>query len=657
LAALRSEPFDPTPAKEVGGSLVRAHFTAPEALGATLLLLGTELAGRIAKASGGSPPADRVIQTLGCLSTGYAEALRERTFDEQEVIKQAMWLATDMAQRRLRDSEARFLAVFDSAAMALVICDFDGVILESNRALQDLLGYTHDELDALNGRQIVHPDDLDELVRRCGVLYRGEAASFRLRRRLLKKDGDVLWGDVTVSAVRDVEGMPVYQVAMIEDATALHFANQAMATLGMQDPLTGLPTRAAFMARLDSLIGRVDHPTRVALCVFGMDGFAMITDGLGPEVGDDVLLKIGTKLRWHAEDNGMVAARLGGDEFALLVPESEGTRTVTPLVEEAMRLISEPITVHGHRLSVQSSVGIVERAVGGELPAQLLKDATMALHWAKLGGKAQWQLFDGQRSEHDSAELELALTLPIALENEEFVVQYQPVYGLANNELLFVEALLRWDHPERGMLGTDAFMSLAERTGLVVRLADWTLRQVCATAKRWLDEFGDRAPVVSLRLPTRQARDPDFLPNVLQVLSDSGLPATLLQLDLPSEAVSTELDAHAEDVEMLTERGIRFSVDGFEGHDPGFVNTMPLHMLKSKRLVVQSSLGERDPIRVTVAWNLVSLAHQMDMVVVAEGVSASDDLDWLREIGVDGAQGDLLGGPRPAEEIEELFRR
>ncbi|AHH94820.1 cyclic Di-GMP phosphodiesterase RmdA [Kutzneria viridogrisea] len=645
---LRGDPFGPEPAAAVGAALVGAHFTAPEALGRTLQLLGSWLI----RPDGDT---DRVLRVLGTLSSGYSEALRERTFDEQEVIKQAMWMATDVAQRRLQESEARFLAVFDSAAMGLSIGDFDANILESNQALQNLLGYTREELGRLTGPDIVHPDDIPDLLMRYDRLYRGEFASFRVRQRLLTKEGEVLWANVTISAIRNAEGVPTYQVAMVEDATELYFANQAMATLGMHDPLTGLPTRTAFMAKLDSLLGKVDHPSRVALCVFGMDGFGAITDGLGPEIGDEVLLKIGTKLKYHAEDNGMLAARLGGDEFALLVPESEGTRTVTPVVDQALRLISEPVTVLGHRLSVHASAGIVERAVGSELPSQLLRDATMALHWAKQGGKAQWELFDEQRCEQDRSDLQLTLTLPIALDNEEFVLQYQPVYTLSGDRLLFVEAQLRWEHPEFGTLRPAEFLPMAERTGVVVRLAEWTLWQVCQQARAWQDRFGERAPVVSLRLPTRQARDPDFLPNVLRVLTETGLHARLLQLEFGSDALSTESDAHADDVEVLAEHGVRFAVDGFDGRDPGFVNSMPLHVLKSGKLIVEPAMGERDPIRATVASNLVSLAHQMDLTVIAENVSTVDDVRWLKEIGADGGQGPALGEPRTAQDFESLI--
>ncbi|MFC0434676.1 bifunctional diguanylate cyclase/phosphodiesterase [Kutzneria buriramensis] len=655
LTALLSEPFDPAPALEVGARLVNAHFTAPEALGRTLQLLGTGLVQPAGLSSEDQRLLDRVVQLLGRLSTGYSEALRERTFEEQEVIKQAMWLATDVAQRRLQDSESRFLAVFDSAPIGLAIGDFDSNILESNQALQDLLGYTREELNALTGADILHPDDIPDTLERYNRLFRGEYPSFRSRQRLLKKDGDVLWANVTVSAVRDSTGVATYQVAMVEDATELHYANQAMATLGMQDPLTGLPTRTAFMARLDSVLGRVDRPRRVALCVFGIDGFATINDGLGPEVGDEVLLKLGTKLRYHAEDNKMLAARLGGDEFALLIEESEGTRTVTPLVEEALRLINEPVTVLGHRLSVHASVGIVERAVGREQPAELLRDATMALHWAKQGGKAQWALFDQQRCDRDRAQLQLALTMPVALDNGEFTVVYQPIRSLGDNRLVAVEAQLTWDHPEHGLLAAAEFLALAERTGLVVRLSEWMLLQACGQARQWQQEFGERAPIVSVKTPPRQARDPDFLPNVIRALADSGLDGGLLRLELAQDAIDCDSEEQVEDMELLAERGITFSIAGLSGHRPECLVARPLTVLKSRDLAVSQVDGERETIPATVTWNTVSLAHQMGMQVIAENVDTLDDVAWLREIGVDAGQGVALGEPVDAEEIGSLL--
>jgi len=655
LTALLSEPFDPEPAIEVGARLVGAHFTAPEALGRTLQLLGTGLVMPAGISAEDRRLLDRVVQLLGRLSTGYSEALRERTFEEQEVIKQAMWLATDVAQRRLQDSESRFLAVFDSAPIGLAIGDFDSNILESNQALQELLGYSREELSTLTGADILHPDDIPDTLQRYDRLFRGEYPSFRSRQRLLKKDGDVLWANVTVSAVRDSTGTATYQVAMVEDATELHYANQAMATLGMQDPLTGLPTRTAFMARLDSVLGRADRPSRVALCVFGIDGFAAINDGLGPEVGDEVLLKLGTKLRYHAEDNKMLAARLGGDEFALLIEESEGTRTVTPLVEEALRLINDPVTVLGHRLSVHASAGIVERAVGREQPAELLRDATMALHWAKEGGKAQWALFDRQRCDRDRAQLQLALTMPVALDNGEFTVVYQPIRALGDNRLVAVEAQLAWDHPEHGLLAPSEFMALAERTGLVMRLSEWLLLAVCRQAREWQLAFGERAPVVSVKMPPRQARDPDFLPNVLRALAESELDGALLRLELEPEAIDCDGDEQEEDMSLLAERGITFSIAGLSDHRPQCLVVRPLTVLKSRDLVVPQANGERETIPATVAWNTVSLAHQMGMQVIAENVGTLDDVAWLREIGVDAGQGVALGEPGGPEDIGPLI--
>jgi PAS domain S-box-containing protein/diguanylate cyclase (GGDEF)-like protein len=655
MGTLLSDPFDPAPASEVGARLVGAHFTAPEALGRTLQLLGTGLIRPASLSEDDERLLERIVQLIGRLSTGYSEALRERTFDEQEVIKQAMWLATDVAQRRLQESEARFLAVFDAAPTGLAIGDFDANILESNQALQDLLGYTRDELNQLTGPDILHPDDIPDALQRYDRLYRGEYPSFRTRQRLMRKDGDVLWANVTVSAVRDTGGMPTYQVAMIEDATELHYANQAMATLGMQDPLTGLPTRTAFMARLDSVLGRVDRPERVALCVFGIDGFAMINDGLGPEVGDEVLLKLGTKLRYHAEDNKMLAARLGGDEFALLIEHSEGTRSVTPVVDEALRLISDPVTVLGHRLSVHASAGIVERPVGRDAPTSLLRDATMALHWAKQGGKAQWALFDEQRCEQDRAQLQLALTMPIALDNGEFTLTYQPVRSLKDNTLDSVEARLLWEHPEQGLLSAEEFLPLAERTGLVVRLSEWLLLQVCQQAREWQDRYGEQAPVVSVKMPSRQARDPDFLPNVLRVVVETGVDAKLLRLEFDRFGIDREAEEQVDDMEVLAERGISFSIDTLDGHDPMFLQSLPLSVLKSQHLIVPNVSGEREKVPATVAWNLVSLARQMGMKVVAEGVATLDDLSWLRSLDVDAGQGVALGEAGTAADIEALI--
>jgi EAL domain-containing protein (putative c-di-GMP-specific phosphodiesterase class I) len=234
---------------------------------------------------------------------------------------------------------------------------------------------------------------------------------------------------------------------------------------------------------------------------------------------------------------------------------------------------------------------------------------------------------------------------------------YQPIRALVDNRLMAVEAQLAWDHPEFGTLPPAEFLALAERTGLAMRLSEWLLLEVCRQARTWQLEFGERAPVVSVKMPPRHARDPDFLPNVLRALADSEVDGNLIRLELEPEAIDCDGDEQEEDMSLLAERGITYSISSLSGHRPECLVARPLTVLKSRDLVVAQVGSERETIPATVAWNTVSLAHQMGMQVVAENVDTLEDLAWLREIGVDAGQGVALGEPGDPEDIGPLITR
>ena len=651
---LAAESFKPARAAIIGAKLVEAHFTAADTLAHTQRLLGRYFS----KISGANPESQRrVIELLSELSNGYITTWRNHMLAEQELMKDSMWLAIEGAQRKLKESEELFLAIFEHANIGIGIGTSDGIIIITNAEMQRVLGYERDELPHKSWFALTHPLDLPRIGENISGLLANKYPSFQIRSRVIRKNGEELWTLQSISALRDSTGAIDYLVATVQDATNLYLINQAAAAVDPQDPSMGLLTRSAFASQVDMVVSQADTDERIALCMLGIDNFRTINAGLGVGVGDEVLVTLATRLRTYAESNDMRAARVGSDEFALLLKDSRGTRTVTHILENVMHVLQEPITIHGRRFSVSLSAGIVERPAMGYSSGELIEHATAALHWAKEAGKGQWMLFDEQRFVQERLCSQLALDLPGALANNELFFEYEPVFSLSDQKLLFVEALLRWDHPEYGLLPAEDFIGVVEEQGLISTLAEWMLSQVCTQGRNWQERWGTKTPRISVKLTKWQTRDAEFLAKMVNVLDSTNLDPKYLHLELRADALNGEYDNQSDDIEMLVGRGVSFSIDGFAAHDLGYLNALPLRALKSRKLIVEQIADERDPLSVKAVKDTIELAKMMELDVIAEGVDTLELISWLQEQGVQFGQGKALCAPKSAADVELLFSR
>ncbi|GAA4610828.1 cyclic Di-GMP phosphodiesterase RmdA [Saccharopolyspora hordei] len=520
--ALLSDPFDTTPAREVGVDLIAVHFTSAESLARTVSLIGEEMLDVLRLES--TPEwRSRVAGLQAALCSGFVQAARKRTLDEQEAIRQAVLDARDAVEQALRTSEARFRAIFAEAAIGIGIGDMDGRILEVNDSLIRIMGRSGDELRSMLVSDMMHPADPESVWRMYEELVRGERDQFRVEKQFSRPDGGTVWTEMIVSLVRDEDGLPLYQVALIEDVTDRLMLQERLRHQAMHDPLTRLPNRALFLERLTRVLRDHGPEDRVALCYMDLDGFKVINDSLGHHVGDDLLVAVADRLAAVVHGDDRLVARMGGDEFVILLQSSAGTDQAVEVADTVLDALNEPFRVGGHELSVGASIGIVERPVSGQTAAELMRDADVTLYWAKSDGKGRWALFDPERNATEVAQFHLSAKMPAALERGEFYVDYQPLVGLRDENVVGVEALVRWAHPELGRLGPDRFIGLAEETGLIVSLGRWVLREACRQAKHWQDQFGSTAPFVSVNLAVRQSRDPDLVGDVAAILAETGL--------------------------------------------------------------------------------------------------------------------------------------
>jgi diguanylate cyclase (GGDEF)-like protein len=487
----------------------------------------------------------------------------------------------------------------------------------------------------------------------------------------------------------------IRRAALVAREQAEHALRESEARFRHQathDPLTGLPNRALFTEALTAVFERADGTDadrrhgdrrrrdrrhgdpageerpgdaatdrRLGVCFIDLDGFKVVNDTLGHHVGDLLLVLVAERLR-AAVDQHLVA-RLGGDEFVVLVEGTTCTDDALKVADAALATLADPFTVDGHEVTVSASIGIIERAVVGGCPGDVMRAADITLHWAKSAGKGRWALFDPERNERELARYALSAAMPNALNRGEFFLDYQPLVSLATGAVLGVEALVRWDHPQLGRLRPDRFIGLAEETGLIVRLGARVLAEACREARRW-HEQDPASPFVSVNLAVRQVHDPSLVGLVTDVLDQTGLPPHKVQLEITESALMSSADEPIHALRTLAGLGVRIAIDDF---GTGYSNLAYLRDLPVCELKVAASFvaglgrppddaGSDTDERILVT--LVSLAHALGLTVTAEGVETASQAERLRAIGYDAAQGWHFGEPGPPQRfLTTLSRR
>ncbi len=434
-------------------------------------------------------------------------------------------------------------AAFAAAPLAMAVVDREGLVVGANESLGTLLGIGP---DALAGRVAADLVDLPSDTRAWHAyreVLRGRQARLRCTRRLKHPDGHSLWAQVTITPLpADAsEGYGSHGVLMsVADISARRELQGRLRHLQMHDPVTRLPNRALFFERLAAALEADSYEQsgtgRIGLCYLDLDGFKAINDTLGHRVGDRLLAAVAERLTRCAEEAGLargnpgavapLVARLGGDEFALLVEDSTGTDQLADLAESALKALQLPFDLGGQRMSVSASIGVVERHAAGTTPTGLMQAADTTLYWAKADGKSRWTLFDPERNAHRMTRQALSSSLRPAIDRGEFVLDYQPLVGMADGRVHGVEALVRWHHPQFGTLTPNRFIGLAEEDGSIVQLGRWVLATACRQARRWQLERPDEPPIfVSVNVAVRQVWDSDLVADVAEILAETGLPA------------------------------------------------------------------------------------------------------------------------------------
>lgn len=486
-------------------------------------------------------------------------------------------------------------------------------------------------------------------------LVSGKRDHFQFDKPYYREDGEVVWTHLTCSLIRDDDGTPVYQVAMLEDITDRYRLQERLRHQATHDPLTGLPNRVAFFERLEALFESAEPGARFGLCYVDLDGFKVVNDSLGHEMGDQLLSAVAVRLETALRPLGHLVARLGGDEFVVLLENCRGEQEAVAAAKTVLAALAKPIPIDGHRLAVGASVGVLERPVAATTPMAAVRAADLTLYRAKEEGRGRWTLFDPQRNARAVSRYAVSVRMPVALDRGEFFIDYQPLCALADGSLAAVEALVRWRHPQLGVLGPDEFIGTAEETGLIMPLGRWVLEQACGQAADWVARFGDRAPQINVNLAVRQVRNAGLVADIDRILRSSGLDPTRLQLEITESAVVGPEDESVKALHALADMGVSLAVDDF---GTGWSNLAYLRDLPVSSLKIAGSFvsdlkepGKEQVLGWRIVSGLVSLAHNLDLKVTAEGVENAEHAERLRAMGCDWAQGWHFGRPARPEEI------
>ncbi|MFT2020040.1 putative bifunctional diguanylate cyclase/phosphodiesterase, partial [Streptomyces sp. 796.1] len=399
---------------------------------------------------------------------------------------------------------------------------------------------------------------------------------------------------------------------------------------------------------------------RVGLCYLDLDGFKAINDTLGHRVGDELLGAVAQRLAECAAPGGHLVARLGGDEFALLVTESTGTDQLTELAHALLVALQRPFDVAGHRLTVSASIGVVERLAAGTHTTALMQAADTTLYWAKADGKARWALFDPERNAHRMTRQALSSTLRQAVERGEFTLDYQPLVGLEDGVVRGAEALVRWRHPQFGLLAPNRFIGLAEENGAIVPLGRWVLTTACWQARKWQLAHPARPVRVSVNVAVRQVWDSDLVADVAATLAETGLPPELLQLELTESAVMGSAGRPLQALQQLSDMGVTIAIDDFgTGYSNlAYLSRLPVSSLKLDGSFVRGFRAEEhpNPADETIVEALVQLAHRLGLTVTAECVESAEQAERLGRIGCDTGQGWFFSRPVAPEHLSAMLR-
>jgi diguanylate cyclase (GGDEF)-like protein/PAS domain S-box-containing protein len=553
------------------------------------------------------------------------------------------------AEEAVGASEERHRRIVETTREGVVVFDGTGRITFANARMAALLGY---EVADLVGSPVTRFTASDVSGVRPWVEGAGSHDI-----ELVRRDGSSLWVMVSATLLEIDDGSGV--LAMVSDITDRKRAEEELAHQALHDHLTGLPNRALLLDRLQHALGRSQRTGgTVAVLFLDLDRFKLVNDGLGHDVGDELLLAVASRLRKGTRLADTVA-RFGGDEFVLVFEDVPDEGAVTAISESVLDALSAPVEIDGRSFHVSASVGVALGTGATVSPEELIRDADAAMYRAKERARGSYEIFNEETRRRSLLRLSVEHGLRTALADGRLRVHYQPLVTVSGGEIVGAEALVRWEDPERGLMLPDHFIPVAEDSGLIVPIGAWVLAEACRQARAWRDDLGPDAPFeLSVNLSARQLFHAELVDTVAWALADAGVDAgdVSVCLEVTESVVMEQPETSATVLRALKELGVRVGLDDFgTGYSSlAYLRQFPFDLLKIDRAFVAGvTSGQEDR---AIVRTIVELARALGLTVVAEGVETPEQLAVLRELGCQLAQGYLFARPAPAEALTAMLR-
>ena len=555
----------------------------------------------------------------------------------------------------LQESEERYSLVARGANDGLWDWDYTNDRVYFSPRWKSMLGFTEDDIGCKPEEWIsrIHPDDKCSVLAALKAHKQGKTSHFESEYRMKNAEGRYRWMMCRSLAVRDEDNVPYRMTGSQSDITDRKIAEEKLVFDAVHDALTGLPNRILFLDRLNHCIELSSRRKNFSFAVLYLDlnRFKIINDTLGHLLGDRLLIEIGSRFK-HVIRKGDTLSRLGGDEFAILCEDIEDISVVTNLAGRIQNELLRPVDLDGQNVVVGCSIGLTESSIGYERPEDMMRDADTAMYRAKLRPGSCYEIFDLTMHEKAMNVLQIESDLRLALGNDQFDVFYQPIVEIAGEVVSGFEALVRWNHPRRGLLLPDQFIDVAVESRLIVPLGRWVLAQACRQMQSWKEQWEEADNwTISVNLSAPELAQPDLVPAMCDIIDESGLDPKFLKIEI-TETSLVENSSHAlKTMTSLRSKGIHLSIGNFgTGHSSfSFLHDFPFDELKIDRRFISELDSRSDKQQVVSA--IVSLAHNLGMTVVAEGSASGAIYENLRNASCEYAQGFSIMEPKAASEI------
>jgi len=591
---------------------------------------------------------------------GAQDYLVKREVDTRLLVRSIRYaIARQTADDALRDSEERYALAVQGANDGVFDWDLRSDSVYFSPRWKKMLG--HSEFEVGPGPrewfERVHPDDVPTFRRKLSAHLDGASEHFRLEHRMRSANGSWLWVLTRGLAIFSPDGKPSRMAGSQSDITARKVAEEKLQHDALHDDLTNLANRVLFMDRLSCALADFERAPeeQFAVLFFDLDRFKNVNDSLGHPLGDKLLRGIAHRLE-HYLRPGDTVARIGGDEFAILLNRVNDIPGAIHVAERIQELLGMTFSIDGHEVFVTASIGIAHSATGYRSPDEIMRDADIAMYRAKAAGKARYEVFDRDMHQSAVALLKLETELRLGVQNNDFAMHYQPIVDLVTGRIVGFEGLVRWMHPERGIVSPNSFIAIAEETGLIVPLGWWVLEECCRQTRHWQDCFPTDPPLfINVNVSGKLFMKRGIVDRLMEILESTDLLPESLRLEVTENVVLEHVDIALENLNQLRAMGIQLSIDDFgTGYSSlSYLQRFHYDQLKIDRSFV-SRLSHGSDSRAIVE-TILGLANNLGIGVVAEGVETAEQADRLRQMSCPHGQGFWFSRPVTADAAGNLL--